>query len=232
MFAMNDQLAGFFKNFQPANEQFTNAFKTMFPAGGQFTGNGTNPFAANEQFLNTAKSGIDAQVAFLTKLSATAIDSTSKVVDLNMSATKTAMEESTVITKQFLASKTPQEALQLLAALPQPNATKAAAYIRHLTDITSTANAEFARVTQQQVEETIRKFVAVIDEAGKNAPAGSENVISMLKLSTANVSAGYEQLSKMTKQATDAVQANAATVVEQATQVGEQVAAATSRTRK
>jgi phasin family protein len=232
MFAMNEQFAGLFKNFQPANEQFTNAFKNLFPAGGQFAGNGANVFAGNEQFLNAAKSGIDSQVSFLTKLSATALDSTSKVVELNMSAAKTAMEESTVIAKQFFASKTPQEALQLLAALPQPNATKAAAYTRHLTDITSTAQAELARVTQEQVEETIRKFVALIDEAGKNAPAGSENVISMLKLSTANVSAGYEQLNKVAKQATEAVQANAASVVEQATQVGEQVAAATGRTRK
>jgi phasin family protein len=232
MFPMNEQFAGFFKNFQPTNEQFTNAFKNMFPAGAQFAGNGANVFAGNAQMLSAAKNSLDAQVSFLTKLSATALDSTSKVVELNMSAGKAAMEESTVITKQFFASKTPQEALQLLAALPQPNATKAAAYARHLTDIVSTAQAELARVTQEQVEETIRKFVALIDEAGKNAPAGSENVISMLKLSTANVSAGYEQFNKVAKQATEAVQANAASVVQQATQVGEQVAAATGRTRK
>jgi phasin family protein len=232
MFAMNDQFAGFFKNFQPANDQFTSAFKNLFPAAGQFTANSTNAFAGNEQFLNAAKTGIDAQVAFLAKLSTTVFDSTSKVADLNMNAGKAAMEETTVIAKQFFASRTPQEAMQLLAALPQPNATKAVAYARHLTDIISSAQAELTRVTQEQVEEAIRKFVVLIDEAGKNAPAGSENVISMLKLSTANVSAGYEQLSKVARQTTEAVQANAAAVVEQATQVGEQVAAATGRTRK
>lgn len=232
MFAMNDQFAGFFKNFQPANDQFTNAFRNLFPASGQFPGNGINALPGNEHFLNAAKNGIEAQVSFLSKVSATALDSTSKVVDLNMSAAKAAMEESSVIAKQLFASKTPQEAMQLLAALPQPNATKATAFTRHLADITSAAQAELTRVTQEQVEETLRKFVALVDEAGKNAPAGSENVISMMKLSAANVSAGYEQLNKVTKQATEVVQANAATVVEQATQVGEQVAAASGRTRK
>jgi phasin family protein len=232
MFPMNNQFADMFKNFQPANSLFTNAFANVFPAGGQFPVIGNNLFPGNEQFLNAIRNGIETQVAFMTKLSTTAVDSTSKVVDLNTNAAKTSLEESSVIAKQLLASKDAKEATQLVAALPQSSVTKAVAYNRHLTDIASTAQVEFARATQEQFEATVRKFTAFIDEATKNAPAGSENIIDMMKLSVANASAGYEQLTKVTKQATDAVQANVATVINQATQAGEGFAAAASRTRK
>jgi len=229
---MNDQFAGFFKSFQPANDQFTNAFKNLFPVDGQFQGMGKNILPGNEQFLNAVRSGIEAQVAFLTTLSTTAFDSTSKVVDLNMSAAKASVEESTVIAKQLFASKDLQEAMQLVAALPQPSATKAVAYGRHLADIASVAQAEFTRATQEQFAESVRKFTALVDEATKNAPAGSENAIAMVKSAITNASAGYEQLTKVTKQAAEVVQANVATAVDQATQAAEQVATATGRTRK
>jgi len=193
---------------------------------------GKNILPGNEQFLNAVRSGIEAQVAFLTTLSTTAFDSTSKVVDLNMSAAKASVEESTVIAKQLFASKDLQEAMQLVAALPQPSATKAVAYGRHLADIASVAQAEFTRATQEQFAESVRKFTALVDEATKNAPAGSENAIAMVKSAITNASAGYEQLTKVTKQAAEVVQANVATAVDQATQAAEQVATATGRTRK
>ena len=42
----------------------------------------------------------------------------------------------------------------------------------------------------------------------KNAPAGSENAVAILKSAIGNASAGYEQFSKTSKQAVEAIEAN------------------------
>jgi len=232
MFPMNDQFADFFNRFQPANNQFTNAFKQLFPTDGQFPGIGKNLLPGNEQFLSAVRTGIETQIAFLNTLSTTTFESTRKIVDLNMSAAKTSVEESTIIAKQLLTSQDPREAMQLVAALPQPTATKAVAYGRHLADIASVAQAEFARATQEQVSENLRRFTALVEDAAKNAPAGAENAVAVVKSAIANASAGYEQLAKTATQVAETVQTNVATAVDQATQATEQVASATGRTRK
>src|SRR4051794_25877824 len=108
----------------PMNEQFTTAFKAVFPFNGQFTGQfadaAKNVFPANEQFVSVARNNIETQVAYLNALTAKVLESAAKVMDLTLTAVKASVEESTVITKQLLASKDPQEVMSLVSALPQP----------------------------------------------------------------------------------------------------------------
>jgi phasin family protein len=141
------------------------------------------------------------------------------------------MEDSTVVLQQLMSSKDPQEALSRAAAQAQPTAAKAIAYSRHLAGIVSNAQAEFTRVAEEQVSETGRKFSALIDDVSKNAPAGSENVVAIMKSAIGNASAGYEQLTKTTKQAVEVIEANMSTAVNQFSQAAEQTAANVNRGR-
>jgi phasin family protein len=229
---MNEQFASFFKNFQPTNEHFGNMFKTMFPATEQFSDASKNVFLGNEQLTNSVRANLEAQTLFLTAVATKLVESTEKVIGLNMSAAKASVEESTVIAKQLLASKNSQEFLSLVAALPQPTAAKTVAYSRHLADITSTAQAEFARAAREQLAETGRQVSSLIDEAFKNAPASSKNGIVMMKSAITNASAGYEQFAETTKQAAEVIQANVNNAVDQVSQAAEQAANTTTRTRK
>ena len=186
-------------------------------------------FPIPEQFSNVAKANLEAQLSIFTTLASKTFESVEKVVDLNLNVAKASLEDSSVAAKQLLAAKDPQEFFSLTAAQAQPTAAKAIAYGRHLAGIATSAQAEFTRAAEEQIVETGRKVTALVEDVSKNAPAGSENVIAIVKSAIGNANAGYEQFSKTTKQAAEVLEANINSAVNQFSQAAEKT---TSRARK
>ncbi|MFC6520679.1 hypothetical protein ACFQAT_13840 [Undibacterium arcticum] len=89
----------------------------------------------------------------------------------------------------------------------------------------SATKAEFSKVADAQVAEVQSKISALVDDIAKNAPAGSENVMAMLKSSVANAHAGYEQMNSAAKQAVEATDAHVTAASDQLTQVVKKAAA-------
>ncbi len=181
-------------------------------------------FSIPEQFSAATKANFEAQLAAFNTLTYKAFEGVEKLLDLNINAARTSLEESTAAAQKLLEVKDPQEFLSLTSAQVQPNAEKALAYGRHLVGIASSTQAEFTKAVEAQVSETHRKVTSLVDEVTKNAPAGSENAVAMLKSVMGNASAGYEQVSKTTKQAVEAIEANVATAVSQFAQASEKSA--------
>jgi Phasin protein len=98
--------------------------------------------------------------------------------------------------------------MALQAALLQPAAEKAAAYSRHLYDIAASTSAEVGKVAESTASEAQAKFMAVVDTAVKNAPAGSENAVALVKSAVAAANNAFEGVQKAVKQATDVAEAN------------------------
>ncbi|WP_211452446.1 TIGR01841 family phasin [Collimonas antrihumi] len=165
-------------------------------------------FSFHEKFAEATKAHFEAQLALLNTLTAKTFEGVEKVIELNLNAAKSSMGESGEATKQLLSAKDPQEFLNISAAQAKPQAEKAAAYGRHLAGIASGTQAEYTRAAEAQVAETSRRINALIEEVSKNAPAGSENAISILKSVISNANAGYEQLTKNAKQAVATLEAN------------------------
>ncbi|HYD79660.1 MAG TPA: TIGR01841 family phasin [Paucimonas sp.] len=186
-------------------------------------------FAIPEQFSAATKANFEAQVALMTSLSNKMFEGVEKVVDLNLNVVKASLEESNTAAKQMLAAKDLQEVFSLTAAQVQPNAEKAIAYGRHLVSIASSTQAEFTKAAEEQIAETNRKVVALIDEVTKNAPAGSETVVAFVKSAIGNANAGFEQLSKSTKQAVEVIESNLNTAVNQFSQAASKTAAKASK---
>lgn len=186
-------------------------------------------FTTPDQFSNVAKANLEAQLSLLTSLTSKAFESVEKVVDLNLNVAKASLEDSSIAARQLLTAKDPQEFFSLTAAQAQPTAAKAIAYGRHLAGIATSAQAEFTRAAEEQIAETGRKMSALVDDVSKNAPAGSENVIAIVKSAIGNANAGYEQLSKTTKQAVEVMEANMNSAVSQFAQAAEKTA---GRSRK
>lgn len=181
-------------------------------------------FSLPEEFSAATKSHFEAQLAMITALTNKAFESVEKIVDLNMNVVKASLEESTIAAKQLMTAKDPQEFMALSTAQGQPSAEKALAYGRHLATIASTTQAEFTRAAEAQIAETNRKVLALVDEVSKNAPAGSEQMVAMMRSALGNANAGYEQLTKTTKQAVEALEGNLNNAVSQMTQVAEKSA--------
>lgn len=181
-------------------------------------------FSFQEQFSAATKSNFEAQIAVFTALTNKAFESVEKVIDLNLNAAKASLAESAANAQQLMSAKDPQEFFSLSAAQAQPNAEKLLAYSRHLAGIASSTQAELSKLAETQIAESNRKIIALVEDASKNAPAGSENAIAFVKSALGNASAGYEQLTKTTKQAVEAMEFNMNNAATQITQAASKAA--------
>lgn len=176
-------------------------------------------FAFPEQFSNATKANLDAQFAMFSSLTAKAFEGMEKLVELNITAAKATLEESTQTAKQLLSAKNPQEFFTMSAAQAQPTAEKAMSYSRQVAAIASGAQQEFTRAAEEQIAETGRKVLTLVDEVSRNAPAGTENAVAAFKAGINNASAGYEQFTKTAKQAAQTIETNVNAAVNQFSQV-------------
>ncbi|MES2150347.1 MAG: phasin family protein [Pseudomonadota bacterium] len=181
-------------------------------------------FAIPEQFSNATKANFESQFAIFSSLTSKAFEGMEKLIELNITAAKASLEETSIATKQLLSAKDPQEFFTLSAAQAQPTAEKAVSYGRQLASIAAGTQAEFSKAAEQQIAETNRKVISLVDEVSKNAPAGSENVVAAIKATIGNANAGYEQLTKTTKQAVEALETNVNAAVSQFTQAAQKAA--------
>jgi phasin family protein len=175
-------------------------------------------FSFQEQFSAATKNNLESQIALLTALTGKAFESVEKVIELNMSVAKAALEDSTANAKQLMAAKDPQEFIALSTSQAQPNNEKVAAYGRQVMTIVSGLQAELTKAAETQIGEHSRKLASLVDEVSKSAPAGSENVVAFMKTAIANANAGYEQMTKTTKQAVEAMETNMSSAAAQMSQ--------------
>ena len=157
-----------------------------------------------EQIMASQKASIETLFGLTSK----AFEGVEKLVELNMTASKAAMTEAAGTTQAMMSVKDAQELLALQASLFQPLAEKTAAYSRHLYDIAAGAGAEIGKSFEGQAAEAQRKFLSVVDNAAKNAPAGSETAVAVFKSAVAAGSNALESVQKAVKQATDVAEAN------------------------
>jgi phasin family protein len=169
-----------------------------------------------EQVLASQKATIET----LFGLTGKAFEGVEKLVELNMTASKAALAEAAGTTEAILSVKDAQELLALQASLFQPLAEKTAAYSRHLYDIAAGTGAEFGKQFESQATEAQKKFLALVDNAAKNAPAGSETAVAVFKSAVAAGNNALESVQKAVKQATDVAEANFNAVANQAVNVG------------
>ncbi|MBX3586955.1 MAG: phasin family protein [Ramlibacter sp.] len=157
-----------------------------------------------EQILAAHKANIET----LFGLTGKAFEGVEKLVELNVTASKAALTEAADTTQAVLSVKDAQELLALQASLFQPLAEKTAAYSRHLYDIASGTGAEFGKAFEAQASDAQKKFMSVVDNASKNAPAGSETAVAVFKSAIAAGNNALESVQKAVKQATDVAEAN------------------------
>jgi phasin family protein len=157
-----------------------------------------------EQFAAVQKANVETLFGLTNK----AFEGVEKLVELNLQVAKTTLGEVAETTRAALTVKDAQELLSLQAGLLQPAAEKAAAYSRHLYDIAASTGAEVTKVAEQTTTDAQQKFMAVVDTAVKNAPAGTENAVALVKSAVAAANNAYESVHKAAKQAAEVAEAN------------------------
>ncbi len=157
-----------------------------------------------EQLMAAQKSNLDTLFGLTNK----AFEGVEKLVELNLQVAKTTLAEFADTTKAALSVKDAQELLALQAGLLQPAAEKAAAYNRHLYDIVAGTGAEVTKVAEATMADTQRKVMSLVDNAVKNAPAGTENAVVLVKSAITAANNAYESVNKAARQAAEVAEAN------------------------
>ena len=177
-----------------------------------------------EQFTAAARSQMQAQIGLATSVADTVIDSVEKFIGLNLQAAKASFDTSLASTQQLLAARDPQEFFSLTTHQAQPHAEIVLTYGHHLASIASDAHGELTRVAEDQITQSSRQMVSLLDEFGKIAPAGSREALSLMKSTLDNVSTGYGQLARTSKLAVETMESNIKAAATTATQTSPKAA--------
>jgi phasin family protein len=157
-----------------------------------------------DQILAAQKANVETLFGLTNK----AFAGVEKLMELNIHASKAALSEASDNAKAALSVKDAQELLALQAGLFQPLAEKTASYSRHLYDIASSTGAELGAAFEAQAAEGQQKFMSLIDGVSKNAPAGSESAVAMMKSAVSAANNAFDSVQKAVKQAGEMAEQN------------------------
>jgi phasin family protein len=178
-----------------------------------------------EQVIAAQKANVDTLYGLTNKM----LEGVEKLVELNLQVAKATAGDAAESTKAALSVRDGQELLAQQAAVLQSSAEKLAGYYRHVAEIFSTTNAQVTQVAEEQVANAQQKFMSLVDSAAKNAPAGSENAVSLVKSALAAANNAYESVNKAAKQAADVAEANFQAMTSSAVKATQQATAKSKR---
>ncbi len=173
-----------------------------------------------EQLIASNKANLET----LMGLTAKAFEGVEKLVELNMSASRAALADASNTAQAMLGAKDAQELIALQAGLFQPLAEKTAAYSHHLVEIAQGTGAEFTKAFEAQAADMQKTVSNLVESTAKNAPAGSETAVTMMKSAMSAATNAFESVQKAVKQASDVAEANFNAVTNTAVDAAKNVA--------
>ena len=165
-----------------------------------------------DQVIAANKANLETLVGLTNK----AFAGVEQLVELNLAAAKTALEDSQKNAKAVLSAKDAQELLALQASLFQPLAEKVVEYNRHLYEIATGTGSHFNHAAEGKVADVQKAFIALLENAAKNSPAGSDAAVAAFKTAVAAGNNALESVQKAVKQAAEVAEANYKSLTESA----------------
>ena len=156
-----------------------------------------------EQLVDAQKAGVDASFVFLNK----AFEGFERLAELNVQAVKATLAENREFAVKALSAQELQDMFSQQSILAQPAGERVRSYWRHVYEILSSTQAEFAGLAEAKSRQFQSDAHAFIDGLTKNAPAGSEAVVAAWKTFITNASetanTAYETAAQAARQAAE-----------------------------
>lgn len=131
-----------------------------------------------------------------------------KLSNLNVTTSRSAIDSVTEAAQSLSGVKDAGELLAISGTSPQPSVEKLVSYTHDLVGITNAVTAEIGKVVEQQINESNRRMAELFGFTTANAPAGSEQAVSLLRSALAASNAAFDTASKVSRQAADWAAAN------------------------
>jgi phasin family protein len=178
-----------------------------------------------EQITAAQKANLDTLFGLTNK----AFEGFEKLLQLNFETVKSTFAELQENAQKALSVKDPQELLGLQASPMQPFTEKVLSYGRHVYEIASSTQAEFAKVAEARYEAQSRRVQTLVDDIAKSAPTGSEAAVAVMRSAIAAANTAYETVHKATQQAVEMAESNLEAAVTAASKGARQGAEQTAR---
>ena len=174
---------------------------------------------APEQIFASQKAGFDT----LYSLAAKSFEGFEKLVELNVQTVKSTLAENQDLVGKALAVRDPQEFIALQTSRTQVNAERVQAYWRDVYAVLNGTRGVFAAAAEAQLKKAQDDTQAYVDTLAKNAPAGSEAVVTAWKsaigAAAESATSAYKAAKKAAKQVVEAAETNASEASKSATQL-------------
>lgn len=151
----------------------------------------------NDPFAQLNQSAVDS-AARLSKLS---IDSAERVLALQIAFAKAAIADATKTARVASSTQDPQALLALRTKAAESAMGQMIDYTRSLYEVASEAQAELTRLAEERMSAMQRGMTETVDQAAKNAPAGSDVAVAALKSSLAAATAAFDSFNKAARHA-------------------------------
>ncbi|HYS66469.1 MAG TPA: TIGR01841 family phasin [Paraburkholderia sp.] len=152
-----------------------------------------------EQIAAAQKANLDVFFGLTGKV----FEAVEKLVALNLQLVRSTLTETQEAMTKAPGTTDPQQWFALQAGVTGPFTEKSLSYGRQLFDIALTTQAEVTQLAQTQYERYNARVQALIEEAAKSAPAGSEAAVAAWKSAISATTALCESLQKTGRQAVE-----------------------------
>lgn len=163
-------------------------------------------FKTNDQFATANKTAINSMMT----VANTSLASAERLAALNLNTARAIIEDGASAVTALLAVKDAQGFMALQTSLTKPAVERAMAYSRSVYEILSQSSNGLTQIVEGQTADLKKNFTAAIEQSLKNAPAGSEAVVTAVKSALAAADTAYDNMAKAAKQATETMEANVA----------------------
>jgi phasin family protein len=130
-----------------------------------------------------------------------------RLLELNLKTAKATLADAIKGAQALADAKDIQSVATLGSTWAQPTAEKAATYFKTAYGVLAETQAELTKLFEQRAAELNKTFVAALDQAAKNAPAGSDVAVAAVKSAMAAANQAYDAFSKASKQVTEVAEA-------------------------
>lgn len=138
------------------------------------------------------------------------IESFEKLAELNLKAAGETFAQQTEQLKALMAVKDPQSAARLLSDMAKPSTEVLTAWAKDFYQLSSQTGAELVALAEKQMADGQKQLGTAVDLLAKNAPAGSEGAVQVMRNAVSAATAACDQAFKATRQMADQAQATVA----------------------
>ncbi|MDA7088433.1 TIGR01841 family phasin [Pseudomonas sp. SA3-5] len=158
-------------------------------------------FFDSEKLQADQKANLD----LLEQVNGKVLKSVEQLSQLQLAAMRVVSEESFNNVRTLFSARDPQSFAAAFSSMVNPaqQAERLQEFNRKVYDLLSSTQADIAKLGERQAAQSTQQMQDLVAEIAKNAPAGSEPAIAMMKSAVEGANSVYESAQKTAKQAAE-----------------------------